>query len=133
MTADDSVDWAAAYRYLEVQLESVLARVADRMEQLEGEADQARRGRVRSVSLVERESGELESIIAADGSDLTYRFAIYRDDVLTREHSSGSSNTMTWRPSRSGTYRIQGYAQTGGDEQADIGTSRSTSINLRTE
>lgn len=133
MTADESVDWAAAYRYLEVELESVLARLADRMEQVESAAAEARRGRVRSVSLIQRDSGELESIIAADGAELTYTFVVYRDDVMVREHSAGASNTLAWRPSRSGTYRVRGYARTSGEDEADMGESQAMAVTVGTE
>ena len=56
MSTPEPVDWASAYRYLEQELEAVLTRVAQRMEQLQ--AGGAVPGvRIRSVSLVRRDSG----------------------------------------------------------------------------
>ena len=122
MTTKDSVDWHAAYRYLEHELESVLARVADRMEQLEAGAQPGGRAQVRAVTLHQKDSGDLESVIVANGVDLTYSFVVYRDDVVVREQSTGPSNTIVWPPTSSGTYRVHGTAKSIGGESSSAGS-----------
>ena len=115
MTTENTVDWQAAYRYLEHELESVLARVADRMEQIEGGNGSGGGARLRAVTLHQKDSGDLESVIIADGSNLTYSFAVYRDEVLVREQNSGPSNTIVWPPAKAGTYRVQGTVRSAGE------------------
>ena len=124
----DGVDWHAAYRYLEHELESVLSRVADRMEQLESDAGDAARPRVRSVSLRQQASGELVSVIAADGAHLSFSFVVYRDDVRVREQDNGASNTLVWLPAKGGAYRVEGTASSGLDPRSDCGSSPTVTV-----
>lgn len=126
--SDETVDWHAAYRYLEHELESVLARVADRMEQLERGAGQSGRARVRAVTLRQKEVGELESVVVADGSELTYSFVVFRDDVKVREQSTGPSNTIVWRPAKPGSYRVEGTARSTVDPGASTLTSATLTV-----
>ncbi|MBR7742606.1 hypothetical protein KC207_04810 [Phycicoccus sp. BSK3Z-2] len=128
MTGEDSVDWRSAYAYLELELESVLAQVADRLERLEAAGDSVV-AHVRAVTLRQRESGDLESVVVADGTDLSYDFSVYRDDVLVREQRRGASNTFVWAPSRSGTYRVHGVASSGAGG-ADSATSVDLSVTV---
>ena len=125
MSGEESVDWRAAYTYLEQQLELVLARVADRMENLESGG----RCRVRGVTLRQLDSGELESIVLADGVDLSYSFVVHRDGAVVREQVAGPSNTLVWRPSRSGTYRVDATALSGGTE-ADTARSGEVAVTV---
>ncbi|GIL34737.1 hypothetical protein [Phycicoccus sp. DTK01] len=126
--ADETVDWRAAYRYLEHELESVLARVADRMEHLERGAGRSGEVRVRAVTLHQRESGELESVVVADGEDLTYSFVVYRDGVRVREQGTGASNTLVWPPAKRGAYRVEGSATSGTGRTSAEGTSATLTV-----
>lgn len=130
MTTDDAVEWKSAYRFLEQELEFALTRVADRMEQLEKSAGSQGAATVRAVTLHQKESGDLESVIVADGADLRYAFAVYRDDVLVREQEAGQSNTIVWPPSRSGTYRVQGTVRSGRERDAATGRSGELAVTV---
>ena len=125
------MDWRAAYTYLELELASVLARVADRMEQLEAGAQPGGACRVRGVTITQKESGHLESIIMANGSDLTYAFAVYRDGVLVREQGTGPSNTLVWQPSSAGTYRVEGSARSSSASEASAATSVDLAVTVQ--
>ncbi|MBM6403502.1 hypothetical protein JQN72_04500 [Phycicoccus sp. CSK15P-2] len=123
MTGLEPVDWKSAYAYLELELESVLLRVAERLEQLEAGAGGVGFAHVRAVTLWQQESGDLESVVVADGASLSYEFAVYRDEVLVREQTNGPSNTLRWTPSRSGTYRVHGVATSASGGEADSASS----------
>jgi hypothetical protein len=130
VTSENVVDWRAAYMYLELELESILERVAERMEQLESGAHPGGRCQVRAVTLRQTKSGDLESTIIANGSDLTYSFAVYRDGVLVREQSSGPANTIVWPPSRSGRYRVQGTAKSATEDAPSSATSGELAVTV---
>jgi hypothetical protein len=123
------VDWAAAYRYLQDELESVLRRVADRMEQLETELGATHRTQIRSISLDILASGRLRSVIAGDGVDVHYAFHVYRDDTLVRRQPYSASNTLEWEAEKAGIYRVRGFARrSSGTEADDSATSRDVTV-----
>lgn len=124
-----AVDWAAAYAYLQEQQESILLRVAERMEAMEAELAALRRGRIRSVELRALESGELRSVIAADGATLAFAFYVYRDDVVVRRQLFDSSNTLQWKPERAGAYRVRALVRLHGTtEPADSAVSTTVAV-----
>lgn len=126
-----AVDWQSAYGYLEDQLRSALLEVADRMEALETELAAARRTVIRSVTLRRLDSGLLSSVIAADGADLSFAFYVYRDDVLVREQAYTRSNTLEWRPDRTGAYRIRGFIRRGTEsDPADTRVSSTVPVSV---
>lgn len=112
------VDWEAAYAYLQEQQESILLRLAERMEMLERHLRAARRGRIRTVELKAMDSGTLRSVIVADGASLTYAFHVFRDGQVVRKQEFGSSNTLQWEPAKAGSYTVKGFVRFGSSNEA---------------
>lgn len=113
-----SVDWEAAYAYLQEQQESILLRLAERLEMLERHLRAARRGGIRTVELRAPKPGTLRSVIVADGASTTYAFHVFRDGQLVREQEFGSSNTLEWQPAKTGSYRVTGFVKFGASNEA---------------
>lgn len=107
----EDVDWRAAYTYLQEQQESILLRVAERLELQERHLRAARRARLRTVELLAPDPATLRSVIVADGAMLTYAFRVFRDERLVREQDFGVSNTLQWQPAAAGAYRVTGLVR----------------------
>lgn len=120
VTDPRSVDWASAYRYLEAQQESILLRLADRMEKLEQNLKQLEVGRITDVSVEVDGDNVIRSVVSADGRALEYGFYIYRDGgrVWTQRYSR--SNTLVWVCPGPGEYEVRAFIRSSGaDEPGD--------------
>jgi hypothetical protein len=109
------VDWEAAYRVLEQQLEAMVLQVARGYERLEALVADATVPSIRHVRLVALPDGRLRCTVVADGADLRYAFRVLRDDVQVREEVPGEPNTLVWEPARSGRYRVEATVRRGAD------------------
>lgn len=124
------VDWEAAYVYLQEQQESILLRLAERLEAQEARLGAAREAQVRAVELYALDTGHLRSVIVADGASLSYAFHVFRDGLLVREQAFGVSNTLQWQPAEAGSYRVTGLVRSRPADGVAPRTADSTAVTV---